>query len=102
MKDTQFGESHYVAGMPDGIETFTLWETQGWGEDAYKATILKYVLRMDHKNQKLSDARKVVDYARALVLLLERDEKAKLEEKVAPVLTWRQRVVRLVHRKKPL
>lgn len=70
-QDGPFGKPRYTAGMPDGVECKDIWETQGWAESAYKSNILKYILRIDHKGQKLSDAKKIRDYAQALVDLLE-------------------------------
>lgn len=71
VKDSGVGLSRYTAGMPDGVEPRHIMSEQKWYESFAKASILKYICRLDHKGQYLSDLKKIKTYAEELILLEE-------------------------------
>lgn len=70
-KDEGVGVSRYTAGMPEGVEARHVMSTQGWYEAFCKGSILKYITRLDHKGQYLSDLKKIRTYADELIKLEE-------------------------------
>lgn len=69
--DSGVGVSRYTAGMPEGVEARHIMETQDWYEGFCKGSILKYITRLDHKGQYLSDLKKIKAYADELIRLEE-------------------------------
>lgn len=72
-KDEGVGLSRYTAGMPKGVEARHIMSEQGWYEAFAKGSILKYITRLDHKGQYLSDLKKIKTYAEELIRLAEAD-----------------------------
>jgi hypothetical protein len=74
MADAVNHPAHYAQG---GIECIDALESLGIGKDFCRGNAIKYLWRLNHKDDTLQDARKAQWYVNRLIAILEREVASK-------------------------